>query len=131
MMAILALLGGHPSLRDPRVILAFEPNALLERSDLSMPRKLTGPEAQTIHALFDTCSDEPGETVRSRLQAEFGLCTKDGYSNARRPKATFHSDRLPVLWQWSLDLPGLRCCYPLLPGPVTMSVGALNEVKPY
>ena len=29
-------------------------------------RPSLSPEAQTIHALFDTCSDEPGETVRSR-----------------------------------------------------------------
>lgn len=28
------------------------------------------PEAQTIHALFDTCSDEPGETVRSRRDSK-------------------------------------------------------------
>ncbi|CAE7410746.1 Clcn3 [Symbiodinium pilosum] len=46
---------------------------------LSLTRYLMAP---TIHALFDTCSDEPGETVRSRLQAEFGLCTEDGYSNS-------------------------------------------------
>ncbi|CAK8985342.1 H(+)/Cl(-) exchange transporter 3 (Chloride channel protein 3) (ClC-3) (Chloride transporter ClC-3) [Durusdinium trenchii] len=52
---------------------------LLSSWPLSLTRYLN---AQTIHALLDTCSDEPGETVRSRLQAEFGLCTEDGYSNS-------------------------------------------------
>lgn len=51
---------------------------LISSWPLSLTRYLN---AQTIHALFDTCSNEPGETVRSRLQGEFGLCT-DGYSNS-------------------------------------------------
>ena len=58
-------------------LLAFV--TLISSWPLSLTRYLN---AQTIHALFDTCSDEPGETVRSRLQAEFGLCTVDGYSNS-------------------------------------------------
>jgi len=58
-------------------LLAFV--TLVSSWPLSLTRYLMAP---TIHALFDTCSDEPGETVRSRLQAEFGLCTEDGYSNS-------------------------------------------------
>ncbi|CAE7942244.1 Clcn3, partial [Symbiodinium sp. KB8] len=58
-------------------VLAFV--TLVSSWPLSLTRYLMAP---TIHALFDTCSDEPGETVRSRLQAEFGLCTEDGYSNS-------------------------------------------------
>jgi len=45
----------------------------------SWPLTLTRPlNAETIHALFDTCSAEPGETRRSRLQTESGLCTSQG-----------------------------------------------------
>ena len=33
---------------------------------LRAPMQMLRSEAPTIHALFDTCSDEPGETVRSR-----------------------------------------------------------------
>lgn len=48
----------------------------------SWPLHLTRPlNAETIHALFDTCSMEPGETARSRLQEQIGLCTQNGYSN--------------------------------------------------
>jgi len=45
----------------------------------SWPLKLTRPlNGDAIHAMFDTCSPEPGETMRGRLQAQVGLCTQTG-----------------------------------------------------
>jgi len=46
----------------------------------SWPLALTRPLNQlTIHAMFDTFSPEPGETVRGQIQTQTGLCTHEGY----------------------------------------------------
>ncbi|CAE8713265.1 unnamed protein product [Polarella glacialis] len=50
---------------------------LISSWPLPMTRQMS---AHTIHALFDPCSSDPGDTVRSRRQEEFGLCDWQGNS---------------------------------------------------
>eukprot|EP00929_Paragymnodinium_shiwhaense_P112640 TRINITY_DN80906_c0_g1_i1.p1 TRINITY_DN80906_c0_g1~~TRINITY_DN80906_c0_g1_i1.p1 ORF type:complete len:878 (-),score=106.14 TRINITY_DN80906_c0_g1_i1:116-2749(-) len=52
----------------------------------SWPLALTRPlNAETIHALFENCSRDPGKTTTSRLQVEIGLCSASGEYIALRP----------------------------------------------